>query len=192
MDEIPPDLLDGVTPARAGEVRAWWMSLSDADRGEVTTLWDERWDSCFFTPRRDDVGGLHWESGPSVIGGHFVPKDDAAGWAEWYSECFDYLICNQDMVYFPPPVMRTFHIGCAKHGITPAALAAGQVPSDFQCPLGSRDCPVHELAGRTPHMAGKAMESSLVASGNTSNPSLLVLREKGYELWLEPGENGTL
>ena len=32
----------------------------------------------------------------------------------------------------------------------------------------------------------------LVASGNTYNPSLLVLRQKGYHLWLEKGENGTL
>lgn len=36
------------------------------------------------------------------------------------------------------------------------------------------------------------VESSLVASGNTYNPSLIVLREKGYDLWLEPGENGSL
>lgn len=36
------------------------------------------------------------------------------------------------------------------------------------------------------------VESCLVASGNTYNPSLIVLREKGYELWLEKGENGSL
>ncbi len=29
------------------------------------------------------------------------------------------------------------------------------------------------------------VQSSLVASGNTYNPSLVVLRQKGYELWLE-------
>jgi len=34
--------------------------------------------------------------------------------------------------------------------------------------------------------------SWLVASGNTYNPSLIVLREKGYDLWLEKGENGSL
>lgn len=33
---------------------------------------------------------------------------------------------------------------------------------------------------------------SLVAAGNTNNPSLLVLRQKGYELWLEEGEDVTL
>lgn len=36
------------------------------------------------------------------------------------------------------------------------------------------------------------LESCLVASGNTFNPSLIVLRQKGYELWLEKGENGNL
>jgi hypothetical protein len=36
------------------------------------------------------------------------------------------------------------------------------------------------------------MEKSLVASGNTNNPCLLVLRQKGYDLWLESGENQTL
>ncbi len=34
------------------------------------------------------------------------------------------------------------------------------------------------------------VESRLVASGNTYNPSLIVLRQKGYDLWLESGENG--
>jgi hypothetical protein len=36
------------------------------------------------------------------------------------------------------------------------------------------------------------VQSSLVASGNTYNPSLIVLRDKGYDLWLEKGENGSL
>ncbi len=35
-------------------------------------------------------------------------------------------------------------------------------------------------------------QSSLVASGNTYNPSLIVLRQKGYDLWLEKGEPGNL
>lgn len=34
--------------------------------------------------------------------------------------------------------------------------------------------------------------TSLVASGNTYNPALLVLRAKGYDIWLEKGDNGTL
>jgi hypothetical protein len=33
---------------------------------------------------------------------------------------------------------------------------------------------------------------SLVASGNTYNPSLIVLRQKGYDVWLEKGDDATL
>lgn len=32
----------------------------------------------------------------------------------------------------------------------------------------------------------------IVASGNTYNPCLLVLRDKGYDVWLEAGDNGSL
>lgn len=35
-------------------------------------------------------------------------------------------------------------------------------------------------------------EKSLVASGNTNNPCLIVLRKKGYDLWLERGDEQTL
>lgn len=35
-------------------------------------------------------------------------------------------------------------------------------------------------------------QSGLVAAGNTYNPSLIVLREKGYDLWLEGGEARSL
>ncbi len=35
------------------------------------------------------------------------------------------------------------------------------------------------------------MQSALVASGSTYNPSLIVLRNKGYELWLECGDKGS-
>jgi len=31
--------------------------------------------------------------------------------------------------------------------------------------------------------------SALVAAGNTYNPSLIVLRERGYQLWIEAGED---
>ncbi len=37
-----------------------------------------------------------------------------------------------------------------------------------------------------------SVQSGLVASGNTYNPSLIVLRDKGYDLWLEKGDNGSL
>jgi hypothetical protein len=36
------------------------------------------------------------------------------------------------------------------------------------------------------------VSACLVASGNTYNPSLIVLRSKGYKVWLEKGDNGSL
>jgi hypothetical protein len=36
-----------------------------------------------------------------------------------------------------------------------------------------------------------SVHSGLVASGNTYNPSLIVLRNKGYDLWLEKGDDGS-
>jgi hypothetical protein len=36
------------------------------------------------------------------------------------------------------------------------------------------------------------VQTSLVASGNTYNPGLIVLRNKGSDLWLEKGEDGSL
>ena len=41
-------------------------------------------------------------------------------------------------------------------------------------------------------MVTTVQANSLVASGNTYNPSLIVLRDKGYDLWLEEGQNGSL
>ena len=37
-------------------------------------------------------------------------------------------------------------------------------------------------------MASAETAVSLVASGNTTNPCLIVLRRKGYEVWLEKGD----
>jgi hypothetical protein len=36
------------------------------------------------------------------------------------------------------------------------------------------------------------LEPTLVASGNTNNPSLIVLRQKGVEIWLEKSDDATL
>lgn len=41
-------------------------------------------------------------------------------------------------------------------------------------------------------LAANLPTATLVAAGNTYNPSLIVLRAKGYELWLEPRDDGSL
>ena len=41
-------------------------------------------------------------------------------------------------------------------------------------------------------MASAETAVSLVASGNTTNPCLIVLRKKGYDVWLEKGDEAHL
>jgi hypothetical protein len=36
-----------------------------------------------------------------------------------------------------------------------------------------------------------SVQSSLVASGNTFHPSLIVLLDEGYDLWLEKADHGS-
>jgi hypothetical protein len=59
--------------------------------------------------------------------------------------------------------------------------------------LGADAADIQDFAD---HVLGSRMnptvQTSLVASGNTYNPCLIVLREKGYELWLEKGDERSL
>lgn len=141
MIEMPPRLIATLTPADLAPAEAWWAGLTDAARGEILALWDERQDRCLFglAPEHDGVAP------PVVIGGRFVPRDDAAGWAEWRSEYFEYLLNHSEQV-FEPPVFRTFYIGCTRHQAARAVVAAGRIPGDFRCPLGEADCPLRRWA----------------------------------------------
>jgi hypothetical protein len=147
MVSVPRQLIAGLSAAAHSAAEAWWAGLSEAARSEVVALWDERQDLCFFglAPHRDVAAP------PVVIGGQFVPRDDddAAGWAEWYAEYFDYLLNHEELVY-EPPVFRTFYIGCTRHEAARTLLGAGRNPADFRCPLEQVDCPLKRLLG-APH-----------------------------------------
>jgi hypothetical protein len=144
---MPLPLIAGLSPADVSAAEAWWSGLSEAVRSEVVALWDERQDVCFFGLATDCDGAVP----PSVIGGRFVPRDDddAAGWAQWHAEYFDYLRNHEELVY-EPPVFRTFHIGCTRHEVARAVLAAGRIPADFRCPLEQTNCPLRRMVDR-PH-----------------------------------------
>jgi hypothetical protein len=136
--ELPKHLLEGLSPSDADEVAVWWTTLSNANKLEVARFCDPREEDYFFgaIEENDDEGPL-----PRVKGGRFVPKSDTTGWADWYAELFEYLVCNPELVFIAPPVVRTFHI-CTHHEAIRAVLKTGNVPPDFQCPLGLGDCPM--------------------------------------------------
>jgi hypothetical protein len=146
MDEVPRHLLRGLSLDDGEKVTVWWAGLPDTERLQVTSLCDPRQEKYFFGVVSDAKANV-----PIVIGGKFIPRDDVAGWAEWYAEVFDDLICRPDEVLIQTPFVRKFHIGCTRHEAARAALEAGRIPADFKCPLGSEHCPMRRLLNVAPN-----------------------------------------
>jgi hypothetical protein len=148
MSDLPADLLAALPPGAVEVARRWWSSLSEADQRRVAGLWDERLEVQFFTPQPDDTGQVDcWEQVPTVVGGRFVPRDDAWGLSEWGPGYFEHLLQHPELVIVWEPVGRTFHIGCTRHPSARACLTSGEVPSAFVCPLGIESCPWEPLRG---------------------------------------------
>ena len=141
MSPIPPDLSAPLLPGEDALLCAWWDGLSPDQRGTLANLFDPRQDDCFF--------GVDPEGGepPTVRGGRFVPHDDAWGLEDWGPDWFDYLMEHPEWVELMQPVQ--FHVGgvCTRHPAARAALAAGHIPADFDCPFASADCPMRRLVG---------------------------------------------
>lgn len=143
MSALPLQFLTGLSVAEAQAAQVWWTNLTAATQGEIVDLWDRRRDECFFGVNRDEAGNKV----PFVIGGRFIPHDDAWRMDEWFQSHFEYLLNHTESA---PYVVRTFHFGCTQHPAARACLAAGFIPADFQCPLRSQDCPMRKLLNLTP------------------------------------------
>ena len=107
MGEIPRTLLDGVATPVVRTIEEWWAALPDEARAEVVTLCDEGRDGAFFLPIPDDPSTPI----PVVIGGRFIPHDDAWGMGEWGLDRFEYILDHPEQFPIWEPVFRTFHIG---------------------------------------------------------------------------------
>jgi hypothetical protein len=164
MLEMPEDLLAAIPTASEPVARDWWAALSDAERGQVAGLWDDRREVHFFSPQADDAECLDaWEQVPEVQGGRFLPRDDAWGLSEWGPGYFEHLLQHPELVLIWEPAERTFHIGCTRHADARACLESGRVPTDFVCPLDSASCPLEPLSsgvltGRCSRPAARAPE----------------------------------
>jgi hypothetical protein len=163
MDSMPLALTTPLQAAGRDVASAWWAGLSSASREEVTALCDPGQDR-FFGPA--DAGA------PQVVGGRFVPHDDAWGFAEWGPGWFDHLMEHPEVMLADVIVVRTFHI-CTRHPAARAAAAAGHLPADFVCPLESTGCPMRRLLdavpGRSLQLAGAG--SRVVALPVIPSPS---------------------
>ncbi len=117
---------------RAGmlAIDEWWAGLDSTSRSEALRLW-----------------GACQESGtePEVcVEGSFTgSEEDAAGF--WHNDYYAYLV-NHEMYLLDGP---KFHI-CTRHPVAEAAVRAGRIPHDFDCPLASTDCPMRRILGTHP------------------------------------------
>lgn len=154
MNDLPTALLATISEEAQAAVSRWWANLADSDRGEVQELWDERGKRAFFAPQADEAGlPDSWEAIPQVIGGRFIPHDDAIRMHEWLQDWHEYCLTH-DVAFLPREVIviRTFHI-CRSHPIAQAVVAAGHLPAEFSCPFASASCPMHNLQTLAPDQA---------------------------------------
>jgi hypothetical protein len=180
MIEIPSDLLAAIPPEAMSVARRWWDSLSEAERGHVAGLWDDRREVHFFAPQADEAGRVDdWEQVPRVAGGRFLPPDDAWGLDDWGPGYFEHLLQHPELMLLWEPAERTFHIGCTRHAAARAALEEGAVPADFACPLHSSACPLRTLRGA--HLIAPAAKVAYRGDSQTLPRSHQRSQPEGFE-----------
>lgn len=85
LEELPLTLLDAIPDAERNAVLRWWAEFAGADRQQVVEMCDERWEECFFGP------SVECDAPPVVLGGCFLPHDDAWRFADWEGDWREYL-----------------------------------------------------------------------------------------------------
>jgi hypothetical protein len=91
VEEIPRTLLEHVSNSARFIVERWWVKLADRERQEVVELCDVEREECFFGPAASG------EEQPIVVGGHFLPHDDAWRLEDWVDEWREYLVEHKEL-----------------------------------------------------------------------------------------------
>jgi hypothetical protein len=155
MVELPSGIATAIPKDARPAVERWWASLAEAERHEAAALWDERREVCFFAPQSNEAGRADdWDQVPAVVGGRFVPHDDAVRMAEWQEDWQEYVSGHEEVVLLPrvAVVFRTFHI-CQAEPEARAVAVSALLPAAFQCPVGSGDCPMRRVQVAAPNQA---------------------------------------
>src|SRR5262249_40274035 len=93
MPELPPHVLEPLAGTEHGAVREWWSRLTQTARVGLVAAGDDAREERFFGRVADAQ-----EQPPVVIGGRFVPHDDAWGCEEWKQEYYEYLVEHPEVV----------------------------------------------------------------------------------------------
>jgi|GEM_PF-2100893 len=150
MRPVPPHLLQGFADIERADIEAWWRSLTNETRAQITQLCDERHEACLF-------GILGTEDAPEIETGHFLPgaedpQQSLQGEGAWNQDQFDYLMNHPELVVVWDPETRSLHIGCVAHFKARQCWQNMAVPADFSCPFHRGDtCLMVPFRGRKIH-----------------------------------------
>jgi hypothetical protein len=122
LEELPLALLAAIPDSERVAVQRWWAELSNVARQEVVELCDERCEECFFGPPAEG------EEQPVVIGGRFLPHDDAWRFADWAADWREYLTAHPDVVIAAQFRSRCFMTGCLWVDWSRTRFAVAELP----------------------------------------------------------------
>src|SRR5262249_43503711 len=117
-----------------------------------------------------------WEQVPAVVGGRFVPLDDAVRMAEWLEDSREYVSGHEEEILLPRVVVafRTFH-SCQGEPAAQAVAASGLLPAGFRQPARwvypGRGPGGVETSSR-PAGPGAAVLSAVGRTSSPASPSL--------------------
>ena len=145
----PARMLDGLSPGQAEAVQQWWRHLPDAERRALSPLWNDKSDSCAYTRAEASDGKKRFLKIPLRVVGRFVdPRDRSEANEIPNVDFYEYLVNHEIFL----DDVRASHI-CSAHPEARAAVSAGHIPADFDCPIAKSGCPMRALlaadAGRS-------------------------------------------
>ena len=122
-------------PNANDSIRDWWLRLSDDEKTELLTSWDDRAEQTSLS-----FDGTEWQELPIQLRGFFAVDPLAKIENEmWTEQLQEWVTSHDDVVFFLEE--RKFHI-CRAHPKARRVLETGVVPATFACPLGRQRCPL--------------------------------------------------
>ncbi|ABC27338.1 hypothetical protein HCH_00428 [Hahella chejuensis KCTC 2396] len=135
----PLFFLEGVVPARHGEVEDWWARLGDSLQSEIIAFWQGDADS----PLQKTIANVREYLVVSRL--HEENEQDAELELDYPNrEFYEYLVNHE--IYLDVFDKR-FHI-CRAHKAIREKLLLGRLPTDFVCPFMRSECVVRQALER--------------------------------------------
>jgi hypothetical protein len=151
MPESSARFLDALPHSARDAAHDWWSKLTDRDRAELQTLWDERQNSCAYAHATTETGAPEWRKLPIVVRGRFFDADTPTNdeLEAWNVDLYEFLLDHPEVKIAETFTERTFHF-CTAHEHAREVLKNGVLPADFICPFDAGDCPMRAILDLKP------------------------------------------